>query len=105
MNGRTPPPLLALGLLGAPVVIGASVMWLGGASLGRWAGHLAAGAVGLLVYAAAIRAPWFSFKALSVAAVAGALVLAWTLASPGLQGVHRWLLVLGVRLNALSTGI
>lgn len=100
MGGRATQPLLALALPGAPVVMGALVMWLAGASLAMWAGHLAAGAFGLLVYAAVIRAPRPSLKFLTAAAVAGAIVIACTLASPGLQGVHRWLIVFGARLNA-----
>lgn len=49
--------LLALGLVTAPLVTGTIVMWLGGAPAARWGGHLAAGAIGLCIYAAVARAP------------------------------------------------
>jgi hypothetical protein len=100
LSGRITQPLLALGLLGAAGATGAWVMWLAGASLVRWAGHLAACVVGLVVYAAVIRSPRFSLKVPVAAAVIGTIVIAFTLAAPGLQGVHRWLIVLGVRLHA-----
>ena len=100
MTESTTPAWQALGLLVAPVVAGALVMRLGGAPSGMWAAHLATGAVGMLLYAATTRAPRLSLGAASFLAVTGAFALAVTLAAPGLQGVHRWLELPGLRLNA-----
>ena len=94
------PALLASILLGAPVAVGALVMWLAGAPPARWAGHVAAGAVGISVYVAVTRAPRSSRSMSLAAIVAGVITIACSLCSPGLQGVHRWLDIWGVRLHA-----
>jgi cell division protein FtsW (lipid II flippase) len=92
--------LLALGLVTAPLVTGTIVMWLGGAPAARWGGHLAAGAIGLCVYAAIAWAPRWLDQVLPAAAVAGVVAIACTLLAPGLHDVHRWLVASGLRLHA-----
>lgn len=91
---RRPP---AWSLLCVPVVVGAFVMWLGGAPIARWSGHLVAGGAGVLAYAAALRAPHASFRTPVATAIAATIA---TLASPGLQDVHRWLALGSLRLHA-----
>lgn len=92
--------LLALGCLVAPIATGALVMGLGGAPSARWTGQLVAGAAGLCIYAATVRAPRRSHALFAAAALAGLIAIACTLIAPGLHGIHRWLVISGVRLHA-----
>ena len=75
-------------------------MWLGGASSALWSAHIAAGAVGVLVYAAVTRFRQLSFTGMATTAIAGTLALLATLIAPDLEGVQRWLVLGPVRLNA-----
>ena len=75
-------------LLSIPVVTGAIVMWLGGASSALWSAHIAAGAVGVLVYAAVTRFRQLSFTGMATTAIAGTLAVLATLIAPDLEGVH-----------------
>jgi len=76
-----------------PVVVGALVMIGGRAPLARWGGHLGAGAVGIALYVALVKTAVRGSLPRSIstwsAAVAWCLV-ASTLLSSGLDGVHRW---------------
>jgi hypothetical protein len=87
-------------LLSIPVVTGAIVMWLGGASSALWSAHIAAGVVGVLAYAAVTRMWQPPFTAMAATAVVGTLTVLATLLGPGLEGVDRWLVLGPVRLHA-----
>ncbi len=71
----------------------------GGAPLARWAGHLGAGVLGLLLYFAVVRAPRPSYKRMLAAAFGAVALLGSALCAAGLQGVHRWIFISGVRLH------
>lgn len=92
-------PLLAFGCVSfAAVALGAVVCEMSGVATSLWARNLGAWALGALVAIALAR--WAGRRAVYVAAVLAVLGLGATLLSPGLDGVHRWLLVGPVRINA-----
>src|SRR5262245_5588420 len=79
-----------------PLVTGAAIMIAAGAPRGRWAVHLASGVIGVPAY--------FAMRALTgrlhggaggrlLATLAGMMLaaIAATLASEGIEGVHRWI--------------
>lgn len=80
------------------VALGALVCAMSGVPTGLWARNLGAWIVGLL--AAVALASRAGSRAPYVAAGLALLGLCVSLVSPGLEGVHRWLVVGPVRINA-----
>lgn len=80
------------------VASGAFVAAQSGVAVRSWALNLGAWAVGLLISAAAARLA--GPRALLAVALAAVIGIGLTLLSPDLQGVHRWLQIGPIRLNA-----
>ena len=80
------------------VASGAFVAAERGVGARSWGLNLAAWGVGLAIFAAAAR--FAGPRSLAVFALAAVAGIGLTLASPDLQGVHRWLQLGPVRLNA-----
>jgi len=95
--------LLVLAPLPA-VTVGVLVMQRSSVNPGIWVQQLAAGVILLalcvsFLFAPRVRRPW-GFWGAAIAAAVALLLLAATLAQPGLEGVHRWVPVGPLRLHA-----
>lgn len=92
-------PLLVFACVSsAAVALGAVVCAMSGVAPGLWARNLAAWVVGGLLAVALAR--WAGPRAIAAAALLGPAGLAATLFNPGLEGVHRWIPVGPVTVNA-----
>lgn len=91
---------LRLGLLLAPVVVGAVVMAIGGQPVARWGMQLGCGGAAAALALVALRLPRLASLPPTVAASACLAVIAATFLTPGVDGVHRWVGFAGVRLHA-----
>lgn len=80
------------------VASGAFVAAESGVAVRAWGLNLAAWVVGVAVFLTMAR--WGGPRTTMALALAAVAALALTLVSPGLQGVHRWLQVGPIRLNA-----
>lgn len=93
---RPLPIFAALSL--AAVALGALVCAQSGAPAGVWSPNLGAWSLGLL--AAIALASWAGPRAAYAAAVFAVLGICASLLSPGLEGVHRWVVLGPIRINA-----
>jgi hypothetical protein len=82
----------------AAVLVGAAVCAMSGVPAGLWARNLAAWGLGACAALAVAR--WAGERFGDAAAFAGPVGLAFTFLSPGLDGVHRWLVAGPLRFNA-----
>lgn len=97
-------PALALALFGAgsaaAVLAGAWVAAVSGVPASVWGRDLAAWVVGAGVAAGLSRAPASVVRAVALAPIGAALLLAAAFLDRGQEGVHRWIALGGFRLNA-----
>jgi hypothetical protein len=89
-----------------PILMGALIAWAHGVSPKAFGANLAAAALGIVLAALLGRRSWSQWGRLPlVLAVTALVLLAATLLFPSIEGVHRWIALGPVRLNASAVTV